>query len=218
MDERRAIRTVGQARGAVLAAERVEVRPQLAVAAAVLRPERGPAGSIVRGVAGEDRGHVRIEQLGRVARGDPDPRSARGGQGREGHDVVLDDDVGPELVEDLEEPRVDVLRAVDERAPGRLDEPAQLLDRGGPEDRSGVPDEVLPELARDLGDLGRRTQAHEPLLEALRFQGPGEGLLDDEDHPVATLAEDGADPDAVVGRAERPFGEEDDRPWLGHGR
>ena len=119
---------------------------------------------------------------------------------------------GIELVEDLEQARVDVLGAVDQRPPGGLDEPAQLLDRRRPEDRRGVPDEVLPELARDLGDLGRRTQPHQPLLEALGLERPRERLLDDEHDAVAALAQDVADPDAVVGRAEGALGEEHDRP------
>ena len=216
--EGRSLGAVDQARGAVVTAERVEVRPQLTVDPAVLRTERVPAGPIGRRVAREDRRHVLVEQLGRVARGDPDPRPARRRQGREGHHVVLHDHVGSDLVEDLEKPGVDVLRAVDERRPGRLDEPRQLLDGGRPEDRGRVADEVLPELARDLGDLRRRTEPHEPLLEALRLERPGERLLDHEHDPMAPIAQDGADPDAVVGRAEGPLREEDDGPAVGHGR
>src|SRR5262249_884699 len=68
----------------------------------------------------------------------------------------------------------------------------------------------LPELTRDLGLLGRRSKAHEPLLEPLRVERPRERLLDDEDDVMPTPAEDVADADAVVRRSERPFGEEDD--------
>ena len=42
--------------------------------------------------------------------------------------------------------------------------------RGLAEDRRRVADEVDPELARDLGHLGRRPEAHQPLLEALRLE------------------------------------------------
>ena len=158
----------------MLPAERIEVGPQVGMDATVLGPERRPGGAIVGRVAGEDRCHVGIEELGRVARGDPDPRPARRGQGRERDDVVLHDHVRDELVEDLEQARMDVLRAVDQRPPGGLDEPAQLVDRRRPEDRRGVADEVLPELAGDLWDLGRRTEPHQPLFEALRLERPGE--------------------------------------------
>jgi hypothetical protein len=60
---------------------------------------------------------------------------------REAHDVVLDDHVGPNLVEDLAEPVVDVARAVAERAPGRLDELRELVDRGFAEHGRGLADE-----------------------------------------------------------------------------
>ena len=139
------------------------------------------------------------------------------GQGRERDDVVLHDHVRGELVEDLEQSRMDVLRAVDQGPPGGLDEPAQLVDRRRPEDRRGVADEVLPELARDLGDFGRRAESHQPLFEALRLERPGERLLDDEYDPVAAFAQDAADPDAVVGRPEGSLGEEHDRAACGHG-
>ena len=43
--------------------------------------------------------------------------------------VVLDDHVRCELLEDLGETLVDVARAVDERLPGRCDEPLELLER-----------------------------------------------------------------------------------------
>jgi hypothetical protein len=59
--------------------------------------------------------------------------------------------------------------------------------------------------------LGRRRQPHQPLFEALRLERAGERLLDDEDDPVATAAEDVADADAVVRRPEGALGEEDNR-------
>ena len=84
------------------------------------------------------------------------------------------------------------------------------------EDRGRVADEVDPELAGDLR-LGRwRTEPHQPLLEALGLEGPGERLLDDEDDAVAPLAQHVPDPDAVVRRAEGTLGEEDDRARVGH--
>ena len=76
--------------------------------------------------------------------------------------------------------------------------------------RRRVADEVLPELAGDLLDLGRRAEAHQPLLEALRLEVARERLLDDEDDAVAALAENVADADAVVRRPEGALGEEDD--------
>ncbi len=199
-----------------LATERIEVGPQLAMRPANLLEEARPAGPIRGRVPGRERRDGGILELGRIARHDPDPRPARTGQRREGHDVVLDDDVGLELVEDLEQPRVDVLRAVDQRLEGRRDERLELLDGRLAEDRRGVADEVDPELARDLR-LGRRgAEAHQPFLEALRLERPGERFLDDEHDPVAALAQDGADPRAVVGRTVGPFGEEHDRPGVGH--
>jgi hypothetical protein len=77
--------------------------------------------------------------------------------------------------------------------------------------RRGITDEVFPELPRFLRLRGRRLQPHEPLLEAFRRQRAGERLFDDEDHPVAALAQDVRDPDAVVRRAEGAFREEDHR-------
>ena len=85
----------------------------------------------------------------------------------EADDVVLHDDVGLDLVEDLAQPVVHVARAIAERTPGRLDELGELLDGGLAEDRRRLADEVLPELAGLLLDLGRRPEPHEPLLEAL---------------------------------------------------
>ena len=140
---------------------------------------------------------------------------------READDVVLDDHVGLDLVEDLAEAVVDVTRPVAQRPPGRLDELRELLDRRLPEDGRGVADEVLPELARLLLDLGRRPEAHEPLLEALRLERARERLLDDEDDAVPALDQDLPDPDAVVRRAVGPLGEEDDgrhRVALSHAR
>ena len=170
-----------------------------------------PAGAVGRRQAGEDRRHRRVLDLRRVAGGDPHPGAAAGEEGREADDVVLDDRVGGELVEDLQQPRVDVLGAVDQGLEGRRDEALELVDGRLAEDRGRLADEVLPELPRDFLDLRRRRQPHQPLLEALRLERAGEGLLDDEDDPVPARAQDVADPDAVVGRPERSLGEEDDR-------
>jgi ribosomal 50S subunit-associated protein YjgA (DUF615 family) len=125
---------------------------------------------------------------------------------READDVVLDDHVRLDLVEDLAEPVVDVARAVAERAPGRLDELRELLDRRLAKTGRRLADEVLPELARLLLDLGRRAEPHEPLLEALRLERARERLLDDEHDAVTALDEHLPDPDAVVRRAVRALG------------
>ena len=194
---------------------------QIGDRACVLRAERVPAGAVAGRVAGEDRWDVRVLHLERVARGDARPRPAGVVDGREAEDVVLHDDVGLDLVEDLAESIVDVPRAVAQRPPGRLDELRELLDRRLAEDRRGVADEVLPELAGLLLDLGRRPEPHEPLLESLRLERAGEGLLDDEDDAVPAFDEYLADPDAVVRRAVGPLREEDDGRHdaeLSHGR
>ena len=114
----------------------------------------------------------------------PTGRPQAGSAGKARH-VVLADDVGLELADDLLEPRVHVARAVGQRAPGRLEELAQLLDRRLAERRRRVADEVLPELPGRLLDLGRRPEPHEPLLEAARLERAGERLLDDEHDAVA---------------------------------
>ena len=106
---------------------------------------------------------------------------------------------------------MDELRAVDERLPGRRDELAQLLDRGLAEDGRGVADEVDPELTRRFLGLGRRPEPHQSLFEAVGLQPAGERLLDDEQDAVPAPLQDLADPDAVVGRAERALGKEHNR-------
>src|SRR6476646_11755178 len=111
---------------------------------------------------------------------------------------------------------MDVHRAIDEGAPCRRHELAELLDRRLAKDRRCVANEVDPELARDLVDLRLRPQAHQSLLETLRLERPGERLLHDEDHAVASRAKHLADPDAVVRRAERTLRKEDDCLWICH--
>src|SRR6187431_3228869 len=111
---------------------------------------------------------------------------------------------------------MDVHRAIDEGAPGRSHELAELLDRRLAEDGRRVADKVDPELAGDLVDLGLRPKAHQALLETLRLERPGERLLHDEDDAVASRAKHVADTDAVVRRAERTLREEDDRPGVSH--
>ena len=135
-------------------------------------------------------------------------------EGREADDVVLDEHVRPQLVDDLGQPRVDVLRAVDQRLPGGRDELLELDDRGLPEDRRRVADEVDPELAGDLLDVGFGTEPHQPFLEALGLERAGERLLDDEHGSMAARPQDLTDPDAVVGGTERALGKEDDRSRL----
>ncbi len=84
----------------------------------------------------------------------------------------------------------------------------ELLDRRLAELRRGLADEVLPELAGDLGLLGRGREAYRRLLEAFRLERSGERLLHDEHDAVPALPEDVPDPDAVVRRPVRPFREE----------
>src|SRR6185295_12376684 len=128
-----------QRRRTMVAAERVEVRPHVAMGPLDLVEEGRPRRAIRRGVARGERRDGRVLDLRGIAGGDAYPRAAGGGQGREADDVVLDDDLGPELVDDLAQPAVDVLRAVDERLPGRLDELAELLDGRLAKDGRGVP-------------------------------------------------------------------------------
>src|SRR5207237_2791581 len=178
--------------------ERAELLPERLVALAVAAPELVPAGRVHARVTREDRRERRILQLERVARDDAHPRPPGGEHGREADDVVLDDHVRPELVQALGEPLLDVVRAVHELLPDREDQALELVDRRPAELRRGVMDEVLPELARLLLDLGLRLQAHQRLLEALRLERPRKRLLDDEDDARAALAQHTADPDAVV--------------------
>ena len=204
-------------RRAALLAVLAEIRVHRTEGLAIGVPELLPAGAIRLRQPGEGRRDRRVLHLGGVAGGDPGPRPAAGEEGGEADDVVLDQQVGLDLVDDLEQAVVDVAGAVDQRLEGRGDESRELVDRRVPEDGSGLADEVLPELARDFLDLRRRRQPHQPLLEALRLERPLEGLLDDEDDAVAAAAEDVADPDAVVRRAVGPLGEEDDGRGARHG-
>ena len=87
----------------------------------------------------------------------------------------------------------------------------ELLDGGRAEDRRGVADEVLPELARHLGLCRGRAEAHEALLEAARLERAGKRLLEDEHHAVPLLAQHLADADAVVGGAVGTLREEHHR-------
>ena len=66
----------------------------------------------------------------------------------EADDVVLDDERGLQLVEDLPQAVVDVGGPVAEGTERRFDERLELLDRRRPEDGRGLADEVLPELTR----------------------------------------------------------------------
>src|SRR5207247_2903744 len=107
---------------------------------------------------------------------------------------------GLELAEDLAEPVVHVARAVDQLLPDREDERVELPDRRFAELGRRVANEVLPELARRLLDLGWGLQPHQRFLEALRLKRPGERLLDYEDDSLAALQQHSADADAVVRR------------------
>ena len=137
---------------------------------------------------------------------------------READDVVLDDERGLQLVEDLPQAVVDVGGAVAQGTERRLDERLELLDRRRPKDRRRLADEVLPELTRCLGHLGHRPEPHQPLLEALRLEAARERFLDDEHDPMPALAQNLADPDAVVRRAVGPFGKEDNGGGVAHGQ
>ena len=139
---------VGQRRGAALGAELAEARLHLAGDAPVLVAVLVPARAVVDRQPGEGRRQLGVLELERVAGDDPHPGPAAGGHRREGADVVLDDHVGLELVEDLDEPLVDVARAVEQRLPGRGDELPELLEGRLAEDGRRLADEVLPELAR----------------------------------------------------------------------
>ena len=200
-----------QCRCAAVPAERGEVGVQCSVRVTVRAPVRIPLRAIAGGIAGEHRRDIGVADLRRVARDDARPPPAARRQRCEADDVVLDDHVRLELTDDLVQPVVDELRAVDECLERRRDEARELLDRRLPEHRRGVADEVLPELAGDLFLEGRRGEPHELLLEALRLERPCERLLDDEDDAVAAATENVADSDAVVGRAVRAFGEERNR-------
>ncbi len=200
---------------AALFAERRELAVEIGNRARVLGAELVPTRAVAGRITGEDGRDVGVLHLERVARDDARPGPPGVVDRREAHDVVLHDHVGLDLVEDLAQPIVDVARAVAQRPPGRLDELRELLDRRLAEDRRGVADEVLPELARLLLDLRRRPEAHQPLLESLRLERAGERLLDHEDDAMPALDEHLADSDAVVRRAIGALGEEDDRT---HGR
>ena len=201
----------GQGRRARLPAKLVERRVQVTVRAPELLAEGIPAGAIGFRVAREHGRQRRVGHLEWVAGDDAHPAAATGGERRERDDVVLDDHVGVELVDDLEQAPVHVARAVAERLERRCDELAELLDRGLAEDRGRVVDEVDPELPGHLLLLRRRAEAHEPLLESTRLERAGERLLEDEDDAVPALAQHGPDAGAVVGRPVGALREEDDR-------
>src|SRR5262245_42389017 len=90
----------------------VEFAPQFAVADVVRRPERGPAGVVAGRVAGERRGDPRPLNLQWVARDDPYERHPGRVQGGERDHVVLDDDIRAYPLDDLQQVRLAVLRAV----------------------------------------------------------------------------------------------------------
>ena len=200
-----------QRRRAALAAELVERPLQRAERPRVLGAIVVPARAVRRRVAGEGGRDERILELGRVAGDDPHPGDARRRQGGEGDHVVLDDRVGADLVDDLDQALVDVAGAVAQRLEGGGDEALELLDRGLAEHRGRVADEVLPELAGVLGLLRGRREPHQALLEPLLGERALERLLGDEHHAVPAAAEHVADPDAVVRRPVGALGKEGDR-------
>src|ERR1035437_799845 len=171
---------MAEARSTLLAHEGIEPGPQLVVGPPDLLDEGRPVTTIGRGVAARERWNLVVLHLGRVAADDPGPGPAGRDHRRETDHVVLDDHVRPEFVEDRPQAGLDVASTIDQRGPGGRDELAELLEGGLSEDRRRVTNEIEPELARDLGDLGRRAEAHQALLEALRLEPPGERLLDDE--------------------------------------
>ena len=179
---------LGQRGRAALHDERGELAVQIGGRSRVLVSKLVPARAVACRIARVDRWDVQVLYLERVAGDDACPRTSRGVDRGEADDVVLHDHVGLDLVEDLAQPVVHVSRAIAERTPGRLDELGELLDGGLAEDRRRLADEVLPELAGLLLDLGWRPQTHEPLLEALRLERARERLLDDEHHPVTAIA------------------------------
>ena len=205
---------VRERRRTALDAEGGELLVERGEDAGVLVPVRLPARPVGDRVARERRRQRRILQLERIARHDPCPRAPGREDRREADDVVLDHDVGLDLGHDLCQPLVDVARPVAERTERRLDELAQLVERRLAEDRCGLADEVLPELARLLLGLRRRAESHQPLLEPLRLEAPRERLLDHEHDPVPALAQHLPDSDAVVRRAISPLGKEHDRRRL----
>ena len=154
--EVRSVLAPGEPAGALLPAERVEVGPQVAVRPPHLVEEGRPRRAVRGRVPRRERRDRRVLELGGVARQQPDPRPPGRHDRGEADDVVLDDHVRAELVDDLREPRLDVLRAVHQRLERGGDELAELLDRGLAEHGRRVPDEVDPELAGDLGLRGRR--------------------------------------------------------------
>src|SRR5690606_19430746 len=164
------------------------------------------------GQPGEDRRDVLAADLQRVAGDDADELLARRQQRREGDHVVLDDDVRVDLLDDLLEPRLAVLGAVDQLLVDRGGDGLQLLTGALAVLRPGVADEVLPELARVrvLLLFGRRREVDELLPEALGFELALPGRLRREDDPVAAAAEDVGDADAVVGGAVGAFRPEQD--------
>ena len=101
--------------------------------------------------------------------------------------------------------------------PRRLHESAELIERRGAEHRLGVADEVGPELTGGLlGRVGgrRRREVDEILDEPERLEPAGPRCLGGEHHPVAVLAQQVADADAVV---RRPVGTLRHEQEGGHG-
>src|SRR5260221_8842351 len=106
-------RSVSETRIAAVAAEGVEVLPEIAMRSIDLGQEGWPFALIRRWVAGRKRRNAWVLELGRVTGGDSNPRPARPRQGREADHVVLDDGGRCKLLTDLGQPGVDVFRALD---------------------------------------------------------------------------------------------------------
>ena len=138
------------------------------------------------------------------------PTAARSGGSRGSDDVVLDDHVGLELVEDLAQAVVDVARAVDQRLPGRLDEPRELLDRRLAEDgavsRMKSFQNWPGSSSTSGGGPSRMRRSSKPC--ASRFPANDSSTTKTTRWPRS--AENVADADAVVRRPECALGEEDD--------
>src|SRR6266545_7394012 len=99
--------------GAAFDAEPIEVGPQVSMRALVFLCELLPPRAVVTRISGEGGWQIGIPHLKRVARHDPHTRDAGRDHGGEGDHVVLDDDVGHDLVEDLAQPWFDVPRTID---------------------------------------------------------------------------------------------------------
>ena len=180
------------------------------VDAAVLGPEFLPARPVVGGVAREGRrnsGSFISAGLQEAIRTQRRPAAGTAGKATTLSSTITSSSTSP---------MISVSRSSTYLAPsisawnvGAMN-PSSVLDRRPAEDRA-VPDVVLPELAGVLVGLGRRAEAHQPLLERCSASA-GERLLDHEHGAVPAVAQDVGDADAVIGRPVGALEEEQNRP------